>query len=109
MSQYLTTLNCHKFTTGVPVFTESGEHVGSSKIAAREGITKVCNLINSYFNKLSLNYIYDKVVLSRIGMAAPGMVTIPIIMNALERRGFLKKYPRVNAPLQIALLGTVLT
>ena len=42
-------------------------------------------------------------------MAAPGMVTIPIIMNALERRGFLKKYPKVNAPLQIALLGTVLT
>jgi len=78
-----------ELTDGVPVFTESGEHVGSSKIAAREGITKV--------------------VLSRIGMAAPGMVTIPIIMNALERRGFLKKYPKVNAPLQIALLGTVLT
>ena len=51
----------------------------------------------------------NKVVLSRIGMAAPGMVTIPIIMNALEQRGVFKKYPKINAPLQIALLGTVLT
>jgi len=39
---------------GVPVMTESGERVGESKKAAQQGIAKV--------------------VLSRIGMAAPGMV-----------------------------------
>ena len=44
-----------ELTDGVPVFTEAGEPVGTSKTAAREGITKV--------------------VLSRVGMAAPGMVS----------------------------------
>ena len=43
-----------ELTDGVPCFTESGERIGNSSIAAREGIAKV--------------------VLSRIGMAAPGMV-----------------------------------
>ena len=41
------------FSLGVPVFTESGEQVGSSKIAAREGITKVISLsIKCFFNDL---------------------------------------------------------
>ncbi len=40
---------------GVPVMTESGERVGESRKAAQQGIAKV--------------------VLSRIGMAAPGMVS----------------------------------
>ena len=74
---------------GVEVATESGEVVGKSKTAAREGITKV--------------------VLSRIGMAAPSMVLIPIIMNNLEKKGILKKYPRISAPLQIALCGVILS
>ncbi len=77
-----------ELTDGVTVFTESGEAVGQSKTAAREGIAKV--------------------VLSRVGMAAPSMVLIPIIMNKLEKRGVLKRYPRISAPLQIALCGVIL-
>ena len=78
-----------ELTDGVEVATEAGEVVGTSKTAAREGITKV--------------------VLSRIGMAAPSMVLIPIIMNNLEKKGVLKKYPRISAPLQIALCGVILS
>merc|ERR1712158_197695 len=61
-----------------------GEKIGESKIAARQGISMV--------------------VLSRVGM-----VMIPIIMNKLESQGFFKKYPKSPAPLQIGLLGLVLT
>jgi len=69
--------------------TPDGQPVGESKTAAVEGISKV--------------------VLSRVGMAAPGMVAIPIIMNQLDKRGVLKKYPKLNAPLQIGLCGLILT
>ena len=75
-----------------------GEKIGESKIAARQGISMV--------------------ILSRIGMATPGMVRcccfccyfftmgifqvmIPIVMNKLEQQGFFKKYPRAPAPLQV--------
>ena len=38
---------------------------------------------------------------NRIGMAMPGMVLIPIIINNLNRRGFFRKYPKLSAPLQV--------
>jgi hypothetical protein len=77
------------YLQGITVMTPQGEPVGESKKAATEGISKV--------------------VLSRIGMAGPGMVAIPIIMNSLDKRGVIKKYPRLNAPLQIGLCGLILT
>ena len=51
------------------------------------------------------------VTASRIGMAAPGMLLIPVLMNALDRRGLLAAYPRLlaPAPLQTALCGFFLT
>ena len=44
-------------------------------------------------------------------MAAPGMLLNPILMNALEKRGLLAKYPRLlaPAPFQTALCGLFLT
>ena len=78
-----------ELSEGIPCFSPEGESLGNSVNAAREGITKV--------------------VLSRVAMAAPGMVTIPLIMNALESRGFTKKYPRAVAPLQVLLCGFILT
>merc|ERR550517_1308367 len=74
---------------GIMLESAEGEKIGESKIAARQGISMV--------------------ILSRIGMATPGMVMIPIVMNKLEGQGFFKKYPRAPAPLQIGLLGLVLT
>lgn len=32
-----------------------------------------------------------------------------MVMNNLEKRGILTKYPKINAPLQIFLCGLVLT
>lgn len=73
---------------GIPVVDENGNKVGESKIAARWAISMV--------------------VLSRVGMAAPGMVFPPLVMNQLEKRGVLKRYPWVGAPLQVGLCGLLL-
>lgn len=79
-----------ELTGGIPLTTEDGNvTIGSSQVAAKEGISMV--------------------VMSRIGMAAPGMVMIPIVMNNLDKKGFFNKYPRLNAPIQIGLLGLILT
>ena len=78
-----------ELSDGVTLYTKEGEAIGESKTAAKEGITKV--------------------VLSRIGMGAPGMIFIPMIMNVLERRGVLARYPRISAPLQTILCGVSLT
>merc|ERR1739845_203949 len=75
---------------GVPLQTIEGEDTGeSSPKAAQKGISMV--------------------VASRIGMAAPGMIAIPLFMDRLEKKGILHKYPRISAPIQIGLLGLILT
>lgn len=73
---------------GIPVTDENGNKVGDSKVAARWAIAMV--------------------VLSRIGMAAPGMTLPPLLMDRLEKKGLLKKYPWINAPLQVGLCGLCL-
>jgi len=74
---------------GIMLETAEGDKVGESVTAARTGIAMV--------------------TISRIGMAAPGMVMIPLIMNKLDARGLFKKYPKANAPLQVFLVGLILT
>jgi len=78
-----------ELTDGIEMSTEDGTVVGHSKTAAKEGITKV--------------------IFSRIGMAVPTMLGIPFIMNHLEKKGTLAKYPRIAAPIQIGLCGLILT
>ena len=78
-----------ELTQGIPLETAQGERVGESKVAAKEAITMV--------------------TLSRIGMAMPGMVLIPVIMNSLDRRGVFRRYPRIGAPVQVGLCGLILT
>ncbi|XP_068544420.1 sideroflexin-3 isoform X2 [Anas acuta] len=70
---------------GIPVTDENGNRLGESVAAAQKAILQV--------------------VVSRIGMAAPAMAIPPVIMNALEKRAFLKRYPYLNAPLQVGLVG----
>ncbi|KAF6041084.1 SFXN1 [Bugula neritina] len=67
-----------ELTNGIPVLTADGEEVGKSSKAAQSAISQV--------------------VVSRIGMAAPGMFIPPIIMAKLEKGPFLTKYPKMNAP-----------
>lgn len=73
---------------GIPVIDENGNRVGESKVAAKWAISMV--------------------VLSRVGMAAPGMVFPPIVMNQLEKRGVLQRYPWISAPIQVGLCGLML-
>ncbi|XP_034295838.1 sideroflexin-3 [Pantherophis guttatus] len=73
---------------GIPIMDEHGNRLGESKKAAQQAIVQV--------------------VISRIGMAAPAMAIPPVIMNALEKRAFMKRYPWMNAPLQIGLVGLTL-
>ncbi|XP_069467753.1 sideroflexin-3 isoform X3 [Ambystoma mexicanum] len=73
---------------GIPVMDENGNRLGESTKAAQQAITQV--------------------VVSRIGMAAPAMAIPPVIMNALEKRAFMKRFPWLNAPLQVGLVGLCL-
>ncbi|OPL21627.1 sideroflexin 1, partial [Mytilus galloprovincialis] len=68
---------------GIPVYDADGNRVGESKKAAEKAIALV--------------------LFSRICMAAPGMLTPPFIMHALESKAFMK--PWLNAPVQIGLVG----
>ncbi|XP_075365806.1 sideroflexin-1 isoform X3 [Mycteria americana] len=70
---------------GIPVTDENGNRLGESTKAAQQAITQV--------------------VISRILMAAPGMAIPPFIMNTLEKRAFLKRFPWMSAPIQVGLVG----
>lgn len=74
---------------GIAVFDKDGVRVGESSYAAKKAITQV--------------------VLSRIGMAVPGMIIPPIIMNTLEQKSFMVRRPWLNSPIQIVLCGFFLT
>jgi len=75
---------------GVPLQTKDGQKTGETSVkAAQKGISMV--------------------VASRIAMASPGMILVPMFMDALEKRNVLAKYPRINAPTQILLCGFFLT
>jgi len=74
---------------GIPIIDDNGNRIGESTKAAQVGILSV--------------------VLSRILMASPGMIFPPILMDRLERKGILKRFPLVGAPLQVLLCGFCLT
>lgn len=84
---------CMRFqeiTDGTPVTDAStGKKYGDSKIAAVTGIAMV--------------------VLSRSGMATPGMVATPFVMNALEKRDMFRGRAWLAPLSQVLLLGAVLT
>ncbi|XP_048863190.1 sideroflexin-3 [Brienomyrus brachyistius] len=73
---------------GIPVTDENGNRLGESTTAAQQAIFQV--------------------VVSRIGMAVPAMAIPPVIMNALEKKAILKRFPVLNAPVQVGLVGICL-
>ncbi|XP_037730370.1 sideroflexin-1-3 [Drosophila subpulchrella] len=81
-------MRMQELRNGVVLLDESNNEMGISQKAAVVGISTV--------------------ILSRIAMAIPGMTLTPVLMNVLERRGFLAKYPRSNAPIQTLFCGFVL-
>lgn len=75
--------------SGVPVADENGVVYGESVKAAQQGITAV--------------------TLSRVAMAAPGMVLTPVLMSFLEKKEFLKRFRWANSPIQVLFCGLCLT
>ncbi|KAM4851443.1 sideroflexin-2 isoform 2-T2 [Thomomys bottae] len=73
---------------GVCVKDKNQNELGHSKRAAAIGITQV--------------------VISRITMAAPGMILLPVIMERLEKLHCMKKARVLHAPLQVMLSGCFL-
>lgn len=70
---------------GIEVQDEDGNIVGKSRLAAVKGITEV--------------------VVSRITMAAPGMLLLPLIMERLERIPSFKRMTLLHAPFQTMAVG----
>ena len=65
-------MNEHLYILGVPLTTQDGELVGvSSTTAAVQGISMV--------------------TISRVAMASPGMLLLPVFMDKLEKRGILAR------------------
>ncbi|XP_051773155.1 sideroflexin-3 [Ctenopharyngodon idella] len=73
---------------GIPITDAEGKRLGESTKAAQQAIVQV--------------------VVSRIGMAVPAMAIPPVIMNALEKKAFMKRFPVLNAPVQVGLVGLCL-
>lgn len=82
-------MRMQELQSGVTLIDEEGKELGQSCRAAKEGIAAV--------------------TFSRIMMATPGMVLTPVLMNSLEKRGFLKRFPWSNAPIQTLFCGFLLT
>lgn len=74
---------------GVPVMDAEGNKVGVSSIAARQAV--------------------GLTVISRVSMALPYMVITPVIMNQLDKKAFMKRMPWLASPIQIALVGVILS
>ncbi|CAG0914801.1 unnamed protein product [Notodromas monacha] len=75
-----------EITEGIPVLDDhSGNPVAVSQEAAKRGISHV--------------------VVSRIATAAPHFVLLPILMNHLDKRGFLRRNPWSALPIQLAGVG----
>ncbi|KAH8417474.1 hypothetical protein KR222_000727 [Zaprionus bogoriensis] len=81
-------MRMQELKNGVVLLDEKNEEMGVSRKAAFLGIAAV--------------------VISRVSMAIPGMTLVPVVMDRLEKRGFLKKYPNSNAPIQTLLIAVVL-
>ncbi|XP_077992303.1 sideroflexin-2-like [Glandiceps talaboti] len=73
---------------GITLFDENGKEVGKSKKAARKAIFQV--------------------VVSRITMAAPGMLILPIIMQRLEKHQWFRNVKILHAPFQTLAVGCFL-
>ncbi|KFW02481.1 Sideroflexin-1, partial [Eurypyga helias] len=81
---------------GIPVTDENGNRLGESTAAAQKAIFQV--VVSP-----------DRDREHRELISFPSAPAIPpVIMNALEKRAFLKRYPYLNAPLQVGLVGLCL-
>lgn len=78
----------NELKNGIDVEDANGNVVGKSRLAAASGITQV--------------------VVSRIAMAAPGMIVLPVIMERLERHNWFRRLSILHAPFQVMMVGCFL-
>jgi len=78
----------NELMNGIAIFDADGQKAGMSTHAAKIGITQV--------------------VLSRVAMASPGMLVLPIIMQRLEQVPWFKARPRLHGPVQVSGVGCFL-
>ncbi|XP_065176588.1 sideroflexin-1-like [Sycon ciliatum] len=74
---------------GIEVVNADGQVVGKSKVAATKAIPQV--------------------IMARISMAMPPMLTAPFLMRYMEQKAMIKKSPWLLAPIQILYVGFCLT
>ncbi|XP_075210812.1 sideroflexin-1-3-like [Lycorma delicatula] len=74
---------------GVVIFDSNNNRLGNSKKAAREGIIAV--------------------ICSRVSMAIPTMIAIPILVDRLEKRGTFKTFPRGPVVVNTVMCAVILT
>jgi len=79
----------NEIVEGVRCTDANGNEVAHSKTAAAKGISQV--------------------VFSRITIATPGMVGLPFVMEALEKKAWFARYPVIHMPFQTLMLGVALT
>lgn len=75
----------NEIINGIEVKNADGEVVGQSRLAAIKGISEV--------------------TISRITMAAPGMLLLPVIMQRLEKLPAYRRIKWINAPFQTLMVG----
>lgn len=92
---------------GIAVFDKDGQRVGGKLFIDKLFVSDLL-LVNLESSEAAKKAITE-VVLSRIGMAVPGMIIPPIIMNTLEQKPFMRRRPWLNSPIQILLCGFFLT
>lgn len=73
----------HELREGIEVVDEEGNVVGTSKIAAKKAVTQTA--------------------ITRFLLPAPLLITPPIIMTALEKTSFFKKWPKMHLPTQVVV------
>lgn len=86
----------------IPVMRNAELREGS-EILTEDGVNTGLKSVNAAQNGLGM------VFLSRIAMATPGMVGIPFVMNKLQKKGTLKRYPWLPLPLQMTLAALILS
>ncbi|KAJ3625621.1 hypothetical protein MTP99_016181 [Tenebrio molitor] len=82
-------MRLQELQNGTPVFDDKNNRLGNSTVAARSGILQV--------------------IVSRIFMPVPSMGLTPILMDQLDKRGILRKYPWINLPVNVITVGICLT
>lgn len=92
---------------GVSVRDANGNEIGKSRVAAVKGIN-ICFIFifSTIFIFTKQNFLGQAaVVFSRVLMAAPGMLLLPIIMEKLETYPWFKRMSVLHAPFQTVAVG----